>query len=339
MFRGTVFGPATALTVLLAVTMGSVAHAYNGEEGEFDGPYSTAMANVNPAAPDAGIPGHIGGPDGDGDFDPDHGSYVNPIFKGWATGVASYTPSDQIGFYGQDGILDLFADPQRALGPVSNGTVVCLGDMHQPEIDAYLAGTGHGPGQLTLTFDHAITNGTGSDFAAFENGFISDYDTGAGSGRGEVWAELAFVEVSTDGIDFARFPSEYMNHLDSPPGSQDYLTLDPTNLYNLVGKHVNAYGRSWGTPFDLDDLLDHDLVLQGLVDLNEINYVRIVDIPGNGTFTDSQGNAIYDGWVTWGTGGADFDALGVINQVPEPTSLALLGLGGLILGRRSRKTN
>jgi PKD repeat protein len=49
------------------------------------------------------------------------------------------------------------------------------------------------------------------------------------------------------------------------------------------------------------------------VDLNSINYVRIVDIPGSGDFKDSQGNPIYDGWVTFGSGGLDLEAVGVIN--------------------------
>ncbi|AKB27733.1 Chitin binding protein [Methanosarcina siciliae T4/M] len=54
-------------------------------------------------------------------------------------------------------------------------------------------------------------------------------------------------------------------------------------------------------------------MLNGSVDLNSINYVRIVDIPGSGDFKDSQGNPIYDGWVTWGSGGLDLEAVGVIN--------------------------
>ncbi|AKB27731.1 Chitin binding protein [Methanosarcina siciliae T4/M] len=54
-------------------------------------------------------------------------------------------------------------------------------------------------------------------------------------------------------------------------------------------------------------------MLNGSVDLNSINYVRIVDIPGSGDFKDSQGNPIYDAWVTWGSGGLDLEAVGVIN--------------------------
>lgn len=317
------------------------------------GPYSPGKGGPDEAGfIDAGIAGYVG-PAGEGVVNKhlydtnqtDNGNYVNPIFTGWATGVALYDPSDVLGPYENNGIgrppqfgID-FGDPMNATGEVTgnNMDIVSLGDMDAGEISSYLANPAANPlGTLILTFDNAITNGDGADFAAFENGFVSDYNTGAGSAIGQMFAELGYVEVSTDGERYARFPSEYLNYADAPPGSQAYLTQDVSNIYNLAGKHANAYGISWGTPFDLDDLLDHQLVLDGLVDLDEINYVKIVDIPGDGTFTDSLGNPIYDAWVTWGSGGMDFEALGVINQVPEPATMSLIGLGGLALLRRRR---
>jgi hypothetical protein len=293
------------------------------------GSYSDAVGG---AGIDAGIPGYVGS---DGDGVVSSNNYVNPIFVGWATKVIAYEASDELGTYGQNGIGTQFIFPENALyeatGDVMN--IVSLGDMSSDEIAAYLDGTGYGPGYVTLGFDKAITNGEGADFAAFENGFISNYNTGAGTSAGEIFAELGYVEVSTDGKNFARFPSSYENFLDGAPTSQSYLTQDATGIYNLVGKHVNGYNTSFGTPFDLDDLIDNELVLAGLVDLNEINYVRIVDIPGDGTFTDSNGNSIYDAWETWGSGGLDLDAIGVINAVPVPGAVWLLGSGLLgILG-------
>lgn len=319
--------PLAAIALLLAV--GSTAMA---------GVFSPGKGGTDEAAfIDAGIAGFVG-PAGEGvTATATNGNYVNPIFKGWATGVVLYDPSDNVGTYGQNGIGSQFADPSLTLGQVtgSNMDIVSLGDMDATEIAAHQSDPAANPlGTLILSFDKAITNGTGADFAAFENGFVSNYNTGAGSVAGQMFAELGYVEVSTDGTDFARFPSQYLNS--APTGSQAYLTQDVSNIYNLVGKHANAYGESWGTPFDLDDLLDDQLVIDGLVDLNEINFVRIIDIPGDGTFTDSLGNPIYDSWVTWGSGGMDFEALGVINQVPEPASLALLGAGLVMVASRRR---
>ena len=258
------------------------------------------------------------------------------FFKGWATGVALYDPSDALGQYGMDSIgrppdypYD-FGDPLKTTGAVTgdNFDIVSMGDMDTNEIATHLADPAANPlGTLVLTFDEAIGNGPGADFAAFENGFVSDYTTGGGSVAGEMFAELGYVEVSTDGITYARFPSEYYNQ--APLGSQAYLTQDVSNIYNLVGKHANAYGECWGTPFDLDDLIEHPLVLDGSVNLNDINYVKIIDIPGDGTFADSLGNPIYDAWVTWGSGGLDFEALGVINTATLTGDLNGDGFVGL----------
>lgn len=284
---------------------------------------------------DAGIAGFVGA-GGEG-IAPEDASenYVNPIFKSWASGYAVYDPSDSVGTYGQDGIGSQFADPMLATGEVTgnNMDIVSLGDMDASEISDHLANPQANPlGSLILTFDEAISNGVGADFATFENGFVSNYDTGAGSVSGLMFAELGYVEVSTDGETFARFPSEYYNYLDSGPGFQAYLTQDVSNIYNLAGKHSNAYGESWGTPFDLDDLADNPFVLDGTVDLNEINYVKIVDIPGDGTFKDSQGNSIYDAWVTWGSGGMDFEALGVLNHQDDLKAAQTAKAGSGALG-------
>ncbi len=103
--------------------------------------------------------------------------------------------------------------------------------------------------------------------------------------------------------------------------------MDSSDIYNLAGKHTNQNGQSWGTPFDLENFVDDPLVTSGDVDLNQIHYVRIVDIPGSGDFVDSQGNAIYDGWVTGGSGGFDLEALGALNELPDYDGLDTDGDG------------
>ncbi|MDY7023630.1 MAG: PEP-CTERM sorting domain-containing protein [Cyanobacteriota bacterium] len=135
----------------------------------------------------------------------------------------------------------------------------------------------------------------------------------------------------------------------------DYLSIgqiNPTQVYNLAGKHINNgvvisedefVQTSWGIPFDLDVLAE--VAQPDSLDLNNINFVRIVDIPGNGAFTDAEGNPIYDPWQTPipGSGGFDLEAIGVINAqaVPEPSTalgILILSLSGICLGRSQRRS-
>jgi hypothetical protein len=173
-------------------------------------------------------------------------------------------------------------------------------------------------GQITLTFSGSIFNGAGADFAVFENGF------------NDTFLELAWVEVSSNGTDFFRFA----NYSFTPNAVGGFGSVDPTNIDGLAGK----YRQGYGTPFDLSSLAG----TAGL-DVNEVKYVRIVDIIGNGTQLDSYPvslggpHPIYDPFPTSGTGGFDLDAVGVIHfnpvQVPEP-STALMWLAGLLVLRQ-----
>ena len=260
---------------------------------------------------DAPVPGFTGPdgegkarlPDGFGGFSNER-NFVNPIFFGWARSWSDYVRSD-----GQSA----FSDPSLTLGPVTGDEfdVVSLGDLTAVEILA-----GAPVGKVTLHFTDTlhpapIRNLPGADFVVFENGVIAQTGTG-GAGVGGVFAELAYVEVSSDGVNFARFPSV---SLTANPVSA-YGTLDPTKVFNLAGKHVNAAGECWGTPFDLAALANHPLVIGGLLDLNNVRHIRVVDIPGNGSFSDSAlpvPHPIFDPWHTFGSGGFDLEAIGVIS--------------------------
>lgn len=211
----------------------------------------------------------------------------------------------------------------------SDGGIVSLGDLSGEEIAA-----GELPGQVTVTFPTGIRNGTGADFAVFENGFVFP-------GEPYLFMELAYVEVSTNGHDFARFPSLSLNKTFEGPFGQSFGGFDSRNVFNLAGKHANGFG----TPFDLRDLATNPLVTGGIVDLDDVRYVRLVDIPGSGDFLDSQGNPILDAWLTeGGSGGFDFRlgpgvGVGVIHAtaVPEPGMLAFLALGTVGLGIAGRR--
>lgn len=202
----------------------------------------------------------------------------------------------------------------RGSTTISNTGFNSLGDL-----DATQIASGATPGYLTVTFPHGVRNGAGADFAVFENGFT------LGSPNG-LFAELAYVEVSTDGSTFARFPSISTNTA-PVQGASPFAGFDMSNVYNLAGKHAGNFG----TPFNLDDLLIAPAVVGGAVDLDNIQFVKLVDIPGSGAFVDSLGNPILDNWLTTGTGGFDFrlpagQGVGVINAVPEPTTLALFSI-------------
>ncbi|WP_428937722.1 DUF4465 domain-containing protein [Fontivita pretiosa] len=252
----------------------------------FAGPYSSGLSNLTPGAPDPAIPGFTG-PLGDGVSESPN--VVNPAFVGWATSVVAYLPAP--------GVDAMWRDPRRALGPVSgdNFDVVSLGELNSSQIAA-----GTAAGQITLSFASGIRNAPGPDFAIFENSLGSDNFT---------FAELAHVEVSSDGVHFARFASTSL----TPAAVGPYGSIDPTDVHNLAGKHVNAYSQSWGTPFDLADLASDPLVVSGLVNLNGVREVRLIDIPGDGSFPDASGRPIYDAWPTFGSGGFDLEAIGVIS--------------------------
>jgi hypothetical protein len=222
-------------------------------------------------------------------------------------------------------------DPTRThFAPGGSTSITLTGFNSLGDLSAADIANGVSPGYITVTFPEPIRNGPGPDFAAFENGFTF------GSPNG-LFAELAYVEVSTNGVDFAEFPSISTNTA-PVAGSGAFAGFDTTNMYNLAGK--NALG--FGTPFDLSQLANDPLVLTGKVDLQDINYVKLVDIPGNGSFLDSLGDPILDNWLTTGgTAGYDFklgvgSGIGVLNEVPEPATAFLLVCGLMVLAGESR---
>ncbi len=300
-------------------------------------------APVDPAGPgrpfrcDVAINGYIDPPSGTHAAPQDPNAVLNPIFRGWADGVVEYRPADDLW-------SGAWNHPDKALGPATGDPldIVSLGELTQPEID-----TGKPPGRITVVFGdpndpndrRAIRNGKGMDFAVFENGIISQITTVNGSVQGQLLAELAFVEVSSNGRDFVRFPSVSL----TPGRVGAYGTTDMGNIHNLAGKHPNAGGICTGTPFDLDDLAAHPDVLSGKVDPNAIHYVRLVDIPGNGSFVDdatshidpntwpawanyANAHPIFDQWPTWGSGGFDLEAVGVLNEQQYEADINLDGI-------------
>ena len=183
--------------------------------------------------------------------------------------------SEVVGYSPGSNLDAEFQTPQQSLGPAEG------------EFDKVVS-LGRG-GQITLAFDEPIRNGLGADFAVFENAF------------NDTFLELAFVEVSSDGTHFFRFPNDSL----TPSPVEQFGAVDPTEVDQLAGK----YRLGFGTPFDLEQLVSAGPQL----DLTRVTQVRLVDIVGDGSLTDSSGDPIYDPFPTVGSAGFDLDAVGVIH--------------------------
>jgi len=145
-------------------------------------------------------------------------------------------------------------------------------------------------GEITLIFDSGIGDRDGFDFAVFENP-VND-----------VFLELGFVEVSSDGENYFRFYSDSQTSSPVAP----FGSVEATDITGLAGKYMHGYG----TPFDLAELRD----ISPLLDVDNIRYVRILDIVGDGTFQDTSGKVIYDPYPTILSAGFDLDAVAVMNM-------------------------
>jgi len=207
-------------------------------------------------------------------------------------------------------------DPQS--DPASFGTVGrALGPATGDELDVVSLGDG---GHVTLLFDAGIRDGPGDDFAVFENGFFSPNG---------FFAELAFVEVSSNGVDFARFEPTSLQEDPVPDGG----VVDWRDFDNLGGKHPLGEG----TGFDLAELAGHALVTAELLDLQDVGWVRIVDVIGDGSTLDHAGAPVYDPYPTpYLSGGHDLEAIGVRNA-PEPGAGAALAPGALLVAALARR--
>ena len=225
---------------------------------------------------------------------------------GWATGWQDYIqPNPSSGGYchNNNGQPD----------SITNAVLGAPTDFTMNGTTKHILALGHGS-SITLTFDRPIPNGPGWDFAVFNNAFLSAdpdlADRGGGTnyvfynsgtnrvpvarGYNFVWCKPAFVDVSSDAIDWARFPVTYLNtdvlfQASVPDSPEHWLSQDVTMIDGLAGKAVLQYG----TPFSLSALTNDPKVVDGLVDLNNIRYIRLTDVIGDGSTTDQHGNPIY----------------------------------------------
>lgn len=233
------------------------------------------------------------------------GGYAPELMQAWATEVDAF----------ERGPLDI-ADPGS--GTASHGLPeYALGPASGDSSDVFSLGDG---GSITLFFATGIGDGPGDDFAVYENGFYSVEG---------LFAEFAFVEVSSNGVDFARFDA--FSFHEAPVAS--FGAVDPGEYENFGGNQPLGSG----TGFDLAELGDHPLVAAGLLDLNDVAYVRLVDVIGNGSAMDADMQPVYDPYPTaFAVGGFDAEAVGVLHVAPEPGTTALLGVGAGALALLAR---
>ena len=120
---------------------------------------------------------------------------------------------------------------------------------------------------------------------------------------------------------------------------RDIDELNDAYAYALAHYDFDSHTAKDDSIFSTD-YLEHLLANFANVDLDEINYVRLVDIVGDGSVLDSTGTPIYDAYPTHGTPGFDLSGIGVINAVPEPAVFAaaagLLSVFVCISRRRRR---
>ncbi|MAY73120.1 MAG: hypothetical protein CMJ31_00060 [Phycisphaerae bacterium] len=217
-----------------------------------------------------------------------------------------------------------FTDPTAALGSPTRVTAPesMFGGPVTPFNPSFGAGEtvsiGEG-GSLTLAFDEAVTddalNPFGIDLLIFGNAFYFDLDFPNGI-AGPLSTEGGVIELSADGVNFFQvtgaeadggFPTLAFN-LDGTP--TDFTRpVDPN--FDASGASfddiVNGYAGSGGG-------LGIDIASIGL---SSVSYVRISNPFGSG--------------VT-----PEIDALADVRAIPVPGTLVLVGVGGLLAGKRRR---
>lgn len=206
------------------------------------------------------------------------------VFVAWATGInvqRGYVQISDTTKYHEGSNFASFGTPEIALGKPSgtNTDAVSLGDG----------------GWAIVTFDGIIHNGESWDFAIFENGITDDF------------LELAFVEVSSDGEHYFRFPAH--TEVQNTTQIDGFGSIDCRYINNFAGKYRNTFG----TPFNLDDLPDTNLL-----DKNAVRYVKIIDVVGtinaNYATQDVFGNTVNDPFPTpFYSSGFDLTGVGAIH--------------------------
>jgi hypothetical protein len=225
---------------------------------------------------------------------------------GWATGWQDFVRPDPA----SGGFCH---DNNNQAGSIDAAVLGAPTDFTLDGTTKHVLALGRG-GSIVLSFGRAIPNRPGWNLAVFNNAFLSASPALAERGGGTnfvfyqsgtnrvpvargynfLWCKPAFVDVSSDATNWARFPVSYLNtdvlfQATVPDAPEHWLSQDPTMMDGLAGKVALQYG----TPFSLATLTNHPHVLNGSVNLDDIRYLRLTDVMGDGSHTDQHGNPIY----------------------------------------------
>jgi hypothetical protein len=246
---------------------------------------------------------------------------LGPVaFGQYATSVISYNA----GTGAQSG----YNHPEVALGSpaTTDGFGGAVDPTNPPFLNSAFVSIGAG-GSLTVQFGAPILNSPsnpfGLDFIVYGNaGFIYDFNANQTDGTlfGAASAGATRVSVSADGVNFftldtslapvvdSYFPTDSAGAFGVPvnPALANSATFNGKSLDGIRALYAGSGG---GAGFDLDWARDGN---GNAVALGSANFVRVDVLSGK----------------------AEVDALAA---VPEPSTWALLGLGGaLLIGRKRR---
>jgi len=168
-------------------------------------------------------------------------------------------------------------------------------------------------GSLTLQLASSGFDGPGTDLLVCENPFYV-------VGTSGVFVEAMFVDVSTDGTHFVRFPTSYtgpagpfLPQFGQPvAGYRGFAGVMPVSANPSTGVSDLDIAACGGDAFDYADLAGLPEVLNGSVDLFDIEYVRLVDAE-SGVALDSTGHVVWDCGLD-SVASADVDAIVAVNS-------------------------
>ena len=238
-------------------------------------------------------------------------------------GIVSATPyaTEVISYTAGNNAVSGYTNPSTALGEPERQTG--WGDVtmfNPPWLTDEIVSIGAG-GSLVVKFDHQVLDNSetanwGIDFLVFGNAMF----TNSGGTASGCFAEPANIAVSQYGTTWYDIDGIYADNLFPTQGFTDTSSI---------------YGSDGSTPTDFTLPVDPGIAWNGKT-YSEL--LTLYNGSGGGTGVDFSGTGL--DWIQYAkvyqdstdTWSAEIDAFADV--VPEPATLALLGLGGLLSRRR-----